>query len=117
MIRNLEKQWDTQVSGRVDQSAGMLDDEAREKGYTLLCVSEPQGDCKVAIIDEVCNGCMCPWKHAVGWSLTGAQLTHSAHTESTTSVYSDRHCDHTDLHLVKALMQDEILEQVLCSSG
>lgn len=42
-----------QVSGRVDQSAGMLDDDAKEKGYTLLCVSEPQEDCKIATIEEV----------------------------------------------------------------
>lgn len=44
-----------QVEGEVDQSAGMLDEEAKEKGYTLLCVSEPQSDCKVAIIEEVCH--------------------------------------------------------------
>ena len=42
-----------QVSGRVDQSAGMLDDEVREKGYALLCVSEPLEDCKIATIEEV----------------------------------------------------------------
>ncbi|KAK9810845.1 hypothetical protein WJX73_001480 [Symbiochloris irregularis] len=40
------------VSGEVDQSAGMLDDTAKEKGYALLCVSEPQSDCKVAVIEE-----------------------------------------------------------------
>jgi ferredoxin len=40
------------VSGEVDQSAGMLDDEAKEKGYALMCVAEPQGDCAVAVIDE-----------------------------------------------------------------
>ena len=45
-----------QVSGRVDQSAGMLDDEAKEKGYTLLCVSEPQEDCRIATIEEVGPG-------------------------------------------------------------
>ena len=45
-----------QVSGRVDQSAGMLDDEAKDKGYTLLCVSEPQEDCRIATIEEVGPG-------------------------------------------------------------
>lgn len=40
------------VQGEVDQSAGMLDDEAKEKGYALLCVSEPQSDCTVAVIEE-----------------------------------------------------------------
>ena len=41
------------MAGQVDQSAGMLDDEAKDKGYTLLCVSEPQSDCKVQVIEEV----------------------------------------------------------------
>lgn len=40
------------ISGEVDQSAGMLDDGAREKGYALLCVSQPLSDCKVATISE-----------------------------------------------------------------
>jgi ferredoxin len=30
----------------------MLDDEAKDKGYALMCVAEPQGDCTVAVIDE-----------------------------------------------------------------
>ena len=61
-----------QVSGEVDQSAGMLDDEAKRKGecsheppcrpashplrtagYALLCVSMPLGDCRIATIEEV----------------------------------------------------------------
>ena len=43
-----------QVSGQVDQSAGMLDEGAKAKGYALLCVSEPQSDCRIRVIDEVC---------------------------------------------------------------
>lgn len=42
-----------QVSGRVDQSAGMLDEEVKDKGYALLCVSEPRSDCRIQMIDEV----------------------------------------------------------------
>ena len=42
-----------QVSGQVDQSAGMLDESAKAKGYALLCVSEPQSDCRIRVIDEV----------------------------------------------------------------
>lgn len=42
-----------QVSGQVDQRAGMLDDDAKEKGYTLLCVAEPLTDCRIKIITEV----------------------------------------------------------------
>ena len=42
-----------QISGEVDQSAGMLDEGAREKGYALLCVAEPKSDCKVQTITEV----------------------------------------------------------------
>ena len=42
-----------QVSGQVDQSAGMLDESAKAKGYALLCVSEPQSDCRIQVIDEV----------------------------------------------------------------
>ena len=42
----------TQVNGDVDQTAGMLDDDAVEAGYALLCVSEPRSDCRVRIIEE-----------------------------------------------------------------
>ncbi len=42
-----------QISGDVDQSAGMLDDEAKEKGYALMCVAEPQSDCRIRVIEEV----------------------------------------------------------------
>lgn len=42
-----------QEAGQVDQSAGMLDDDVREKGYALLCVSTPQSDCKIRTIEEV----------------------------------------------------------------
>lgn len=43
----------TQEAGKVDQSAGMLDDEVKAKGYALLCVSTPKSDCKVRTIEEV----------------------------------------------------------------
>ena len=42
-----------QISGEVDQSAGMLDEEAKEKGYALMCVAEPQSDCRIKVIEEV----------------------------------------------------------------
>lgn len=42
-----------QISGNVDQSAGMLDEEAKEKGYALMCVAEPQSDCRIKVIEEV----------------------------------------------------------------
>lgn len=44
-----------QISGDVDQTAGMLDDEAKEKGYALMCVAEPQSDCRIKVIEEVCS--------------------------------------------------------------
>jgi len=37
----------------VDQTAGMLDEDVQEKGYALLCVAQPQSDCKVQTIEEV----------------------------------------------------------------
>jgi len=40
------------VSGQLDQSAGMLDESVKDKGYALLCVSEPKSDCKIRVIDE-----------------------------------------------------------------
>jgi ferredoxin len=41
-----------QTSGEVDQSAGMLSDDVREKGYALMCVSTPLSDCVVQEITE-----------------------------------------------------------------
>ncbi len=43
-----------QVDGDVDQSAGMLSEDVKAKGYALLCVSYPQGDCTIQTIEEVC---------------------------------------------------------------
>ncbi|EIE21718.1 hypothetical protein COCSUDRAFT_83506, partial [Coccomyxa subellipsoidea C-169] len=40
------------LSGEVDQSAGMLDETAKEKGYALMCVAEPQSDCRIKVIEE-----------------------------------------------------------------
>ncbi|XP_008224313.1 PREDICTED: ferredoxin [Prunus mume] len=40
------------VSGKVDQSEGMLSDDVVEGGYTLLCVSYPQSDCHIRTIPE-----------------------------------------------------------------
>ena len=31
----------------------MLSEEVKEKGYALLCISYPQSDCSIKIIDEV----------------------------------------------------------------
>jgi hypothetical protein len=31
----------------------MLDESVRDKGYALLCVSEPRSDCRIRVIDEV----------------------------------------------------------------
>jgi ferredoxin len=39
-------------SGELDQGAGMLRDDIVEKGYALLCVSMPQSDVDVKIIEE-----------------------------------------------------------------
>ena len=40
------------LSGRVDQSGGMLSDDVIEKGYALLCTSIPLSDCRFKIIPE-----------------------------------------------------------------
>lgn len=37
----------------MDQTAGMLDETAKEKGYALMCVAEPLGDCRIRVIEEV----------------------------------------------------------------
>lgn len=60
-----------QEAGQVDQSAGMLDDDVKEKGYALLCVSTPQSDCRIRTIEEArltqdsepTDACMHPCKH------------------------------------------------------
>lgn len=46
----------------MDQSAGMLDDDVKQKGYALLCVSTPQSDCKVRIIEEVRRNHRLVWR-------------------------------------------------------
>lgn len=40
------------TSGEVDQSAGMLRDDVQEKGYALLCISIPESDVSVRVIEE-----------------------------------------------------------------
>lgn len=40
----------------MDQTAGMLSEEVKEKGYVLLCVAQPQGSCRVRVIPEVSGG-------------------------------------------------------------
>jgi len=39
-------------AGSLDQSGGMLSDDVQAAGYTLLCASYPQSDCKIRIIPE-----------------------------------------------------------------
>ena len=57
IARNQHLTFQVQISGEVDQSAGMLDEEAKEKGYALMCVAEPQSDCRIKVIEEVCPSC------------------------------------------------------------
>ena len=38
--------------GFVDQEQGMLSDDVKEKGYTLMCVAYPQSDCSIRSIPE-----------------------------------------------------------------
>lgn len=40
------------VSGKVDQSEGMLSDDVIERGYALMCASYPRSDCHIKIIPE-----------------------------------------------------------------
>ncbi|KAI3459392.1 hypothetical protein Pfo_016055 [Paulownia fortunei] len=40
------------VSGKVDQSEGMLSDDVVERGYALMCASFPRSDCRIKIIPE-----------------------------------------------------------------
>lgn len=41
------------VSGTVDQSAGMLSDDVKDKGYVLLCIAIPESeDVSVEVIEE-----------------------------------------------------------------
>ena len=44
---------DVQVSGEIDQGAGMLSEDTIEKGYTLLCTATPKSDCVINCIEEV----------------------------------------------------------------
>ena len=39
-------------SGSLDQSSGMLDEDTIQKGYALTCISEPQSDCVIDLIEE-----------------------------------------------------------------
>ncbi|KAM3310268.1 hypothetical protein ACQJBY_031137 [Aegilops geniculata] len=40
------------VSGRVDQSDGMLSDDVVAQGYALLCAAYPRSDCTIRVIPE-----------------------------------------------------------------
>ncbi|KAL3634544.1 Ferulic acid decarboxylase 1 [Castilleja foliolosa] len=40
------------ISGKVDQSEGMLSDDVVERGYALTCASYPRSDCRIKIILE-----------------------------------------------------------------
>ncbi|KNA26038.1 hypothetical protein SOVF_001050 [Spinacia oleracea] len=40
------------ISGKVDQSEGMLSDDVVESGYALLCVAYPRSDCSIRTIPE-----------------------------------------------------------------
>ncbi|XP_047332200.1 ferredoxin C 1, chloroplastic [Impatiens glandulifera] len=40
------------LSGKVDQSEGMLSDDVVERGYALMCASYPRSDCHIQIIPE-----------------------------------------------------------------
>ncbi|KAM0857859.1 hypothetical protein ACQ4PT_048180 [Festuca glaucescens] len=40
------------VSGKVDQSDGMLSDDVVAQGYTLLCAAYPRSDCTIRVIPE-----------------------------------------------------------------
>ena len=52
----------------------MLDEEAKEKGYALMCVAEPQSDCRIKVIDEVspCNFSKVPLAQIVTCQLKAA---------------------------------------------
>ncbi|XP_047975227.1 ferredoxin C 1, chloroplastic-like [Salvia hispanica] len=40
------------VSGKVDQSEGMLSDDVIDRGYALTCAAYPRSDCHIKIIPE-----------------------------------------------------------------
>ncbi|XP_009794720.1 ferredoxin C 1, chloroplastic-like [Nicotiana tabacum] len=40
------------LSGKVDQSEGMLSDDVVERGYALLCAAYPRSDCHIRVIPE-----------------------------------------------------------------
>lgn len=41
------------MEGSVAQGGSMLSDDVAGEGYVLLCVGEPETDCKIKIIPEV----------------------------------------------------------------
>ena len=98
----------------------MLDDSAKEKGYTLLCVSEPQSDCKVAVIEEVLS-CLQTCKQLLNQIVP---VKNSVLDWCTSDFLDQCHilafmclgiCQMLHVRASDAV-QEEILEEVLCSS-
>ena len=88
----------TQVEGKVDQSAGMLDEEVKDKGYALLCVSEPVSDCKIRVIDEVRSRRLCTLNnHAQQYSVMHLLHKHPCARQAPQDSFHRclTHCDET----------------------
>ena len=90
----------------MDQSAGMLSEDVKEKGYALLCVSYPRSDCTIQTIEEAR-----PVAHEVALRRASQPRTYAGLAQRlchTTSAAHEQALDLTELSSVEGTLAQQV---------